>query len=335
MFNDGAAFDVARRLRSPAGARLGDVFSFVSGLYFRGKATYAGAFGRAPQGLSAGLVISPSEGLRFLDEPVTVDRLRAWAKVPIDAGNRRFTDPLVEHAAALERAYGATARFVLLGSVASDKYVRPLVHVFGDHLLFPSDFVGRGDMSRGALLLRAARAGRELGYEPVETAVRHGRRPPSLAARPRKRRSRSAQELVLLVGLPGAGKTTFYRSRFAETHVHVNRDQLRTSRRQQELVALALAAGKSIVVDNTNATITERAALIATAQRSGIRVVGYYFDVTARECIARNANRQGKARVPNAAIFAVAKRMAPPAPEEGFDELHVLNGRFRSGQPGR
>jgi len=185
VFRDGADFDLARRLRTPAGAPLGEVFSFVSGLYFRGKATYARAFGRAPRELSAGLVISAGEGLLFLDEPITLDRLRSWAEVPIDAGNRRFTDSLVDHAAALERAYGATARFVLLGSIASDKYVRPLTRVFGDHLLFPSDFVGRGDMSRGALMLRAAREGRELAYEPVETAARRGPRAPSIAVRPR------------------------------------------------------------------------------------------------------------------------------------------------------
>jgi hypothetical protein len=181
VLNERATFDVAARLRSPAGAPLGDVFSFVSGLYFRGKAAYAGAFGRAPDDASAALVITPGEGLRALNEPVTLDRLRGWAAVPIDAGNRRFTEPLVSHAAQLERAYGATARFVLLGSVASDKYVRPLVRVFGDHLLFPSDFVGRGDMSRGALMLRAAKHGSELAYQPVEGAVRRGPRAPGIA----------------------------------------------------------------------------------------------------------------------------------------------------------
>jgi hypothetical protein len=182
VFNDRARFDVATRLRAPGGAPLAEVFSFISGLYFRGKATYARTFGRAPAEVIASLVISPSEGLRPLEEPVTADRLRRWQEVPIDVRNRRFIDPLVDHAAALERAYGASARFVLLGSIASDKYVRPLTRVFGDHLLFPSDFVGRGDMSRGALLLRAARAGRELAYEAVESAVRRGPRAPSLSS---------------------------------------------------------------------------------------------------------------------------------------------------------
>src|SRR5688572_12256642 len=189
VLNERATFDVAARLHSPAGAPLGDVFSFVSGLYFRGKAAYARAFGSAPDGASAALVISPGEGLLVLDEPVTRDRLRAWATVPIDAGNHRFTEPLVRHAEDLERAYGATARFVLLGSVATDKYVRPLVRVFGDHLLFPSDFVGRGDMSRGALMLRAARDGRELAYAPVEGSARRGRRAPGIAAAPAGRRA--------------------------------------------------------------------------------------------------------------------------------------------------
>jgi len=159
------------------------VFTFVSGLYFRGKATYADAFGRPPPGLAGGLVISPAEGLRFLFERVTVERLRSWAHVDIDEHNRRFTGPLVEHATALDLAHGHHTRFVLLGSVASDKYVRPLMRVFGERLLFPPDFVGRGDMSRGALLLRAARAARELGYEPVAGSSRHGPRAPGVARR--------------------------------------------------------------------------------------------------------------------------------------------------------
>src|SRR5690606_18253281 len=95
----------------------------------------------------------------FLDERVTLERLRSWAEVPVDPGEPRFTRPLVEHAAALSRTFGAEARVVLLGSVATDKYVRPLLEVFGGALLFPSAFVGRGDMSRGARMLQAARGG--------------------------------------------------------------------------------------------------------------------------------------------------------------------------------
>ena len=326
VFNSDAGFPLARALREPGGAPLGEVFSFVSGLYFRGKHTYAQAFGRAPPGLSGGLVISAGEGLRFLHERVTLDRLRAWAQVDIAASNRRFVEPLVEHAVALERAHGHDTRFVLLGSVASDKYVTPLTRVFGDHLLFPPDFVGRGDMSRGAVLLRAARDGNELAYAPVEGAIRHGPRAPGIAQR--RQRAAPTQEVVVLVGLPAAGKSTFYRQRFAATHAHVSKDLFannrQPARRQVELIARALADGRSVVVDNTNPTRAERASIVQQARAHGARVSVYYFDCAPKECLARNAARQGRARVPTVGIFAIAKRLQRPAPDEGFDQLFAV-----------
>jgi hypothetical protein len=179
----GAESALARQLDSPGGAPLHEVFSFISSLYFRGKAAYAAAFGAPPPGLERALVISPAEGLISADEPLTLARARAWAGVEIDHRNPDFTAPLVRHAEDLERGYGATTRFVLLGSVASNKYVRPLTRVFGDHLLFPPAFVGRGDMSRGALMLRAVRERSELTYAPVEGAIRHGARAPRVSTR--------------------------------------------------------------------------------------------------------------------------------------------------------
>jgi hypothetical protein len=170
LFSERAGFPLAQKVRSAAGAPLGEVFSFVSGLYFRGKLAYAEAFGRPPDGLPKGLVISAGEGLLSPQERVDLARLRAWAEVPIDAANPAFTEPLVDHAEALARAVGAQCRFVLLGSVATDKYLRPLEKVLGDWLLFPADFAGLGDMSRGSRLLAAARAGRELSYVPTEGA---------------------------------------------------------------------------------------------------------------------------------------------------------------------
>jgi len=344
IFNPKAAFPLAEQLRSPEGAPLGDVYAFVSGLYFRGKKAYAEAFGKAPEGLSAGLVISPSEGLRFLYEPVSVERLRGWANVSIDASNRAFTEPLLEHAAALERAFGANARFVLLGSVATDKYVEPLGRVFGTRLLFPPAFIGRGDMSRGSLLLQAARAGQELEYAPILGSERHGRRAPGVSP---KRRAASVApasgpvppavplaatgsepELVVLVGLPGAGKSTFYRQRFATTHEHISRDALKQRREpvrlQEELVARALGAGRSVVVDNTNVSPKDRAALVAIGKRHGARLSVYLFECTARECVARNAGREGAARIPAVGIFASAKRLVRPEASEGFDALFAV-----------
>jgi len=170
-----ARFEVARQVRSPGGAALGDVFTFLSGLYFRGKLTYARAFARPSHGLPGALVITAGEGLRYPEERVTAARLERWAGVPVDQTNPHFTGPLVAHAEALAAA-DDRCEVVLLGSVATGKYVDPLLHVFGKRLLFPSEFVGRGDMSRGALLLRAARAGKELPYAPVLGATRRGAR---------------------------------------------------------------------------------------------------------------------------------------------------------------
>jgi hypothetical protein len=162
------------------GASIGDVFRFASGLYFRGKLAYAEAFARPPRGVPGALVIAPGAGLVPASAPVRADDLRAFAAVPVDAAEPRFRAPLERDALALAARLGASAEVVLLGSIASDKYVEPLLGILGARLLFPLDFVGRGDMSRGGLMLRAARAGVELSYGPVQGAVRRGVRPPRL-----------------------------------------------------------------------------------------------------------------------------------------------------------
>jgi hypothetical protein len=162
---------------------LGELFSFVSSLYFRGKVAYANAFARPPAGAPGALVITPGDGLVPVDEKVTLDRLRTWSTIEVDARNSRFADPLVRQGVQLVRAHGATTRFVLLGSVASKKYVGPLVRAFGFRLFFPPEFVGRGDMSRGGLMLRAASSGEELAYARLEGTTLHGPRPARLTPR--------------------------------------------------------------------------------------------------------------------------------------------------------
>jgi len=180
LLNPGATFPLAVRLRTKAGVPLGEVFSFVSALYFRGKLTYAQTFGRPPAGLCPAFVITPGAGLRDPAEPVTLERLRQFDEVRITASEQRFLAPFRRDAEALRGVAGDACRIVLLGSVASTRYVEPLVEVFGDRLLFPATFVGRGDMSRGGLLLRCVREGKELEYAPVAGAMRHGPRPPRL-----------------------------------------------------------------------------------------------------------------------------------------------------------
>lgn len=183
VFNPQAQFPLAQALRTPEGAPLGEVFSFLSGLYFRGKLTYARAFARPPAGVPGVVVITPSEGFVSPESPVDLERLRRWAEVPIDAGEPRYRHPLMRDARLIDAAAGSRCEVVLLGSIASGKYVDLLLDVFGPRLLFPSAFVGRGDMSRGGLMLRSVDDRRELDYVPVATSVRHGARPPRLPRR--------------------------------------------------------------------------------------------------------------------------------------------------------
>ena len=172
VMNPDAGFALARALRSEDGAPLAAVFSFVSGLYFRGKVSYAQAFGHVAAGLGSAYVMVAGGGLCPLEEAVTVSRLRDWQKVSVSERNPHFTAPLMRHASLLLDRHDAATRFVLLGSIASNKYVAPLLEVFSERLLFPVDFAGMGDMSRGALMLRAARDGQELAYAPVAGTAR-------------------------------------------------------------------------------------------------------------------------------------------------------------------
>jgi len=172
-----ASFDLAQRVRVGAGAPLGEVFSFLSGLYFRGKLTYACAFARPPDGRAGVFVITPTDGLRPADEPVDLVRLRRFASVDIEGDDPRYREPLDRDARRLARRIGPSGEVVLLGSIATGKYIEPLLAVLGERLRFPADFVGRGDMSRGGLLLRCARSGTELTYRGVRDAVRRGPRP--------------------------------------------------------------------------------------------------------------------------------------------------------------
>jgi hypothetical protein len=185
VLSPAARFALAGELRSRRGATLGDVFTFVSGLYFRGKLAYALRFAAPPERDNALVgcgvhVITPNAGLRGPDTCVTPKAIRAFAGDDVHLDNARYRRPLEQSARALAREIGPECDVVLLGSIASPKYVGVLLDIFGDRLLFPIDFVGRGDMSRGGLLLRKAREGIELEYASIAGAVLHGARPPKL-----------------------------------------------------------------------------------------------------------------------------------------------------------
>jgi len=171
---------MASRLRN-GGAEVGDVFTWLSALYFRGKLGYARAFARAPRGLPGSLVMLPGIGLRPPDTVISAGDLSAMGATDVES--EAFVRPLHRDAQALLDTYGRQVRVVLLGSIATGKYTGTLLAVLGRRLLFPADFVGRGDMSRGGLLLRAARSGEELSYIPVAGATLHGPRPPRLPRR--------------------------------------------------------------------------------------------------------------------------------------------------------
>ena len=183
LLREAAAFPLAVALREGA-APIGDLFTFVSGLYFRGKLAYARAFGRAA-GAPAVLVIVPGRGLETPETPISRADLAAIAEIGVTPEEPRFAGPLVRDAASLGERLAESGRAVLLGSIATGKYVDLLAGPLGSRLLFPGTFVGRGDMSRGGLLLRCVREGRELDYVPVAGAVRRGPRPPRLAPYPR------------------------------------------------------------------------------------------------------------------------------------------------------
>jgi len=190
---------------------LGRAFAFMSGLYFRGKLSYAQRFGDA-------LVITPTRGLQDPDRPFTLALLREFAVGDVSLDNPEYRSALERDVIALSTRIGKKAQVILLGSVASGKYVDVLLPILGDRLRYPISFVGRGDMSRGGLLLRSAASGEELEYGPLSAGVRpRGPRPPKLdpstrvavsweheTDASRTRAARGIVEPALSAGTPGA-----------------------------------------------------------------------------------------------------------------------------------
>ena len=177
LLNPRAPFDLARRFHAE-GLPLADIFTFASGLYFRGKIAYARRFARRGELIR---VITTNAGLLDPLTHFSPDSLRAFGEVDISEHDPRYHEPLRRDAAALARRLAREGSAILLGSIATAKYRDVLLEAFGDRLKFPSDFIGRGDMSRGGLMLRAVRSGLELPYIQARGATVKGRRAPRIA----------------------------------------------------------------------------------------------------------------------------------------------------------
>jgi len=183
ILRDQAQFELARSLRDSKGASVAEVFTFLSGLYFRGKIAYADAFARPPRGMPGVLVITPTRGLIDARTRIRLDDLREFAAVDIHQDDSRYRLPIEREARRLALKLSTESEVILLGSIATGKYVDVLLANFGQRLRFPADFVGRGDMSRGGLMLRCVADGQELSYIPVAGAIVNGKRPPKLTPR--------------------------------------------------------------------------------------------------------------------------------------------------------
>jgi len=183
ILSDRAEFELAQKLRDKRGAPIAEVFTFLSGLYFRGKIAYATKFARSPTGMPGVFVITPTRGLVDASTRIRLDDLREFATVDIRGDDPRFRAPIERDARVLAKKLSARSEIILLGSIATGKYVNVLLASFGGRLRFPADFVGRGDMSRGGLMLRCTADRQELPYIAVAGAIVNGKRPPKLPPR--------------------------------------------------------------------------------------------------------------------------------------------------------
>ena len=183
LLRDEADFELALRLRAGAGAgvTLGEVFSFMSGLYFRGKLSYSNYFTDRSAPVVSSYVITSSAGLMIPETVVDTKTIKGFSAVSIDLAEERYVAPLRRSIEEMLSILPDDYKVVLLGSIATGKYVDLLLQYLDKRLLFPTDFIGRGDMSRGGLLLRAVRNRTELHYSPVtEFKHRRGKRPEKL-----------------------------------------------------------------------------------------------------------------------------------------------------------
>src|SRR6266699_6772388 len=183
ILSNRAEFELARKLRDKRAAPIAEVFTFLSGSIFAARSRTR-LHSRGPHlGMPGVLVITPTRGLVDARTRIRLDDLREFATVDIHKDDPRYRAPIERDARVLARKLPPQSEIILLGSIATGKYVNVLLANFRDQLRFPVDFIGRGDMSRGGLMLRCAVDRQELPYVAVAGAIVNGKRPPKLAPR--------------------------------------------------------------------------------------------------------------------------------------------------------
>jgi predicted kinase len=131
-------------------------------------------------------------------------------------------------------------------------------------------------------------------------------------------------EAIIFIGIPGAGKSTFFKKWFFNTHVRINLDMLRTRRREEILLSACLQSGQPFVVDNTNPLPADRSRYLGPARAAGFRTIAYFFDSALRDAMQRNNLRVGKQKIPAPAVAATLKKLVRPTADEGFDEIYAV-----------
>jgi hypothetical protein len=174
LLDDDAELPLARRFREGTPVTLGEAFTYLSGLYFRGKLEYATRFARPPLRRPGVWIITPIRGLLPAEQPVTRQEVAQFDASIVSPSDPRYRIPLERDSLVL--GTNTDTDFILLGSEASDRNAELLVSVLGTRLLYPGEFVGRNDMTRAALMLRAARTGKELHYQSLAAALRRAPR---------------------------------------------------------------------------------------------------------------------------------------------------------------
>ena len=130
---------------------------------------------------------------------------------------------------------------------------------------------------------------------------------------------------IIFIGIPASGKSTFYKQNLKDKFVHINLDTLNTRNKEMVLLNKCLAESKSLVVDNTNPTKEDRKRYIPIAKAAGYRVEGYFFQSVLKDCIRRNSDRKGKAKIPDIAVASISNKLELPEKSEGFDELYFIS----------